>query len=225
MPFQADVLERCLERVWDYNGTPKASIFRVDAEDIDLFRGRPNTRIVSCPEEYIYAPAHFKDLSGSKNGNLRRNVQKFQRRDDVEVADYHMDDQHECLAVMNQWAALQKDKYGEVLYHGYTRNCLKQYKLFPRQDLFGKVIRISGEIRSFGFAGELRSGMGDMFIAYSDHRINGLNKYLKYCLFLGMEDQEFVNSSNAGDTPGLVFAKQELGPVALHPLYQVYAGR
>lgn len=225
MPFQPAVLERCLQRVRQYNGRAKASIFRIDAEDAGLFKDRPHTRIVSCPEEYVYAPAHYKDLSGGKNGNLRRNVNKFERRDDIEVADYRIDDQHECLAVIEQWETMQQDKYGELLYQGYTVNCLKQYEQFPRKDLFGKVIRIGGEIRSFGFAGEIRNGLGNLFITKSDHRINGLNKYLNYCLLRAMEHLELVNSSNAGDTPGLAFSKQELGPVALHPLYQVYAGR
>lgn len=225
MPFQPAVLERCMQRVRQHNGQAKASIFRIDAEDLGLFKDRPYTRIVSCPEEYIYAPAHYKDLSGGKNGNLRRNVNKFERRDDIEVADYRIDDQNECLAVIEQWNTMQQGKYGKLLYQGYTINCLKQYEQFPRSDLFGKVIRIGGEIRSFGFAGEMRNGLGNLFITKSDLRINGLNKYLNYCLLQAMEHLELVNASNAGDTPGLVFAKQELGPVALHPLYQVYVGR
>jgi len=225
MPFQPAVLERCLQRVRQYNGNHKASIFRIDAEDAGIFKGWSNTRMVACPEEYIYAPSNYKDLSGGRNGNLRRNVNKFERREDVSVTDYQLDDQHECLAVMEHWKALQKEKYGEVLFHGFTRNCLKQYDQFPRSDLFGKVIRIGGEIHSFGFAGEMRAGLGNLYITYSDHRINGLNKYLNYCLLRAMDGLDVVNASHAGNTPGLLHAKQELGPVALHPLYQVYAGR
>lgn len=224
MPFQPAVLERCLQRVQQYNGNNKVSIFRIDAEDAGIFKGWPNTRMVACPEEYIYAPSNYKDLSGGKNGNLRRNVNKFERREDVSVTDYQLDDQHECLAVMEHWKTLQKEKYGEVLFHGFTRNCLKQYDRFPRSDLFGKVIRIGGEIHSFGFAGEMRTGLGNLYITYSDHRINGLNKYLNYYLLRAMDGLDVVNASHAGNTPGLLHAKQELGPVALHPLYQVYVG-
>jgi UDP-N-acetylmuramyl pentapeptide synthase/poly-gamma-glutamate capsule biosynthesis protein CapA/YwtB (metallophosphatase superfamily) len=225
MPFQQAVLERCLERVRDYNGDPKASIFRIDAEDVELFKDRPNTRIVACPEEYIYAPASYRDLSGGKNRNLRRYVNKFESLDDVEVADYRLEDQAGCMVVMDRWVAFQKAKYGEVLFHGYTSNCLMQFERFPRQDLFGKVIRIGGEIRSFGFAGEMRTGLGNLFITYCDYQINGLNEYLNYCLLREMDSLELVNASNAGNTPGLIYAKQKLGPVALHPLFQVYAGR
>jgi hypothetical protein len=211
--------------VRDYDGTSRASIFRVDEEDMGPFRQRPNTRIVTRPEEYIYAPARYHDLSGNKNRNLRRGIQEIERGGGVEVLDYDVELMPECLAVLDRWNALQKEKYGSILYRVYTRNCLKQYALFPREALFGKVIRIGGEVVSFGFAGVMRTGMGNLFITYSDLRVDGLNKYLNYCLLRAMGDLELANASNAGDTPGLAFAKRALGPVALHPLHQVYAGR
>lgn len=223
MPFQADVLERCLERVRTFNGVAQASIFRVDGEDIPLFQHRANTRIVACPEEYIYAPVRYRDLSGRKNRDFRRGIQAVERLSDVEVLSYDVTYQQNCVALLDRWAAIQQTKYQNILFQGYTRNCLEQYPLFPRNDLFGKVIRIGGEVVSFGFAGEIRAGMGDLFITYSDHGVDGLNKYLIYSLLREMEGYEFVNSGTA-DTPGLAAAKQAIGPIAMHPMFQVYAG-
>lgn len=222
MPFQPEVLERCLRRTMDHNGTRKVSIFRIDAEDADLFRQRPNTRLATCPDEYIYAPSNYKAMAGGAYANLRLSVNKFQRRDDVTVDDYRLEDRDGCLQVMARWVERQQGKYEDVLFHGYTRTCLLQYERFPRRDLFGKVIRVAGEIRSFGFAGELRTGVGIIFITYSDHGINGLNRYLNYCLMRAMDNLACVNSSNAGDAPGLIHAKQALVPVSLHALFQVY---
>jgi spermidine synthase len=222
MPFQPEVLERCLQRSMEHNKSRKASIFRIDAEDADLFRTRPDTRLAACPDEFIYDPSHYLDLSGNKNRNLRRAIHAIEGRDDIEVLDYSTRHEKECLAVMDRWIAQQQHKYDEILFHGYTRCCLRQYDRFPRRDLFGKVIRIGGEIRSFGFAGEMRRGVGNLFITYSDHDIEGLNKFINVCLLRAMDGLEQVNSSNAGDTPGLLFAKQALGPVAMHSLYQVY---
>lgn len=224
IPLQTAVLERCIERLKAFNCSDRASLFRVDADDVGMLRGRAHTRLVSCPEEYIYAPANYLDLSGNKKRNLRRAIQSIQQRDDLEVLDYQSSHADECRQVLDQWAALQREKYGGVLYGGFTQGCLEQYEQFSRRDLFGKVIRLDGKVCSFGFAGEMRQGMGNLFITYSDLRIDGLNKFLYYCLLRDMEHLEFANASHAGDTPGLAFAKQALGPAFLYKPYQVYAG-
>lgn len=224
LPMQTAVLERCIERVKAFNRGDRASLFRVDADEVAEFRGRPNTRIVACPEEYIYAPASYADLSGNKKRNLRRAIQAMERRNDLEVIDYEARHAEECRQVLAQWAEQQHEKYGSVLYRGFTLGCLDQYERFPRQDLFGKIVRLDGKIASFGFAGEMRRGMGNLFITYSDLRVDGLNKFLNYLLLREMEHLEFANASHAGDTPGLAFAKQALGPAYLHRPYQVYAG-
>ncbi len=224
MPMQQDVLERCIERIKTFNCGSEASLFRVDAEDAAVLRDRPHTRIVPCPEEYIYAPANYLDLSGNKKRNLRRAIQSIQQRNDLEVLDYQACHAAECRQVLDQWAAVQSEKYDGVLYRGFTQGCLDQYEQFSRRDLFGKVIRLDGKICSFGFAGEMRQGMGNLFITYSDLRIEGLNKFLNYCLLRDMEHLAFANASHAGDTPGLAFAKQALGPAYLFQPCQVYAG-
>jgi len=224
MPMQAEVLERCIARVKAFGRAPKASLFRVDAADADLFRGRANTRIVTAPQEYIYAPASYADLSGNKKRNLRRAIQSVQQIDTLEVLDYAPAHASDCEQVMATWASVQRHKYSIISYGGFSRACLKLYEQFERRDLFGKVIRIDGKIRSFGFAGEMRPGMGNLFITYSDLRVKGLNKFLYYCLLREMAHLEFANAAHAGDTPGLAFAKQALGPAWLHQPYQIYTG-
>lgn len=224
IPAQPAVIERCIQRVKAFNKTDRASLFRVDPEDAKLFKGRPNTRIVTCPQEYIYAPETYLNLSGNKNGNLRRAIGHIARRADLEVLDYQTSDAPECKQVLDLWASMQREKYGSVLYGSYTRNCLDMYDQFPRRDLFGKVIRLDGKICAFGFAGEIRHNMGNLFIAYSDLRIDGLNRFLWVQLLRSMAHLELVNGGNAGDTPGLAFAKQSLRPVFLFQPNQVYAG-
>ena len=224
MPAQPAVIERCIQRVKAFNKADRASLFRVDPDDTALFKGRPNTRIVTCLQEYIYAPANYLDLSGNKKRNLRRAIQSVEKMDGLEVLDYDVSFAAECRQVLEQWAQLQREKYGGVQYGGFTHNCLDVYDQFPRRDLFGKVIRLDGKVCSFGFAGEMRKGMGNLFITYSDHRIEGLNKFLYQQLLLNMQHLEFANSSHAGDTPGLAFAKQALGPAYMFQPHQVYAG-
>ncbi|GAB4212744.1 MAG: hypothetical protein Fur007_05580 [Rhodoferax sp.] len=222
MPASPEVIERCIARIQSHNGAREATIFRVDEADLVLFKGRPNTRIVRCPEEFIYAPADYLDLSGGKKMNLRQAVRTVQALPDVVVQDYQPEFASECLAVLDQWAALQKEKYGQVLYSGFTKACLTQYASFDRRDLFGKVVRVQGQIRSFGFAGEMRRGMGNLFINYSDHRITRLSKFMYHQLFVNMADLAFVNASHGGDSPGLTDAKQSLRPVSMFQPFQVY---
>jgi UDP-N-acetylmuramyl pentapeptide synthase len=224
MPAEPAVIERCIARIRAFNQSARASLFRVDEADAALFSGRPNTRIVRCPPDYIYAPATYLNLSGNKNGNLRRAIGSIAKRPDLEVLDYQSADAAQCKQLLDQWAELQREKYGAVLYGSYTRDCLDMYDDFPRQDLFGKVIKLDGAICAFGFGGAMRQGMGNLFIAYSDLRIDGLNRFLWVHLLRDMESLALVNGGNAGDTPGLAFAKQSLRPVSLFQPCQVYAG-
>jgi UDP-N-acetylmuramyl pentapeptide synthase/poly-gamma-glutamate capsule biosynthesis protein CapA/YwtB (metallophosphatase superfamily) len=224
LPLQPAVLERCITRLQLFDTEKRANLFRVDADDLVLFRGRPNTRIVACPQEYVYAPARFLDLSGGKKGNVRREINKIQSLDGIEIQAYRSEYADECRSVLAQWAAMQKEKYVDILYGGSTEACLEQYDRFSRNDLFGKVIRLNGKVCSFGFAGEMRSGMGNIFTAYSDLSIKGINKFIWYLLIQEMQHIEFVNGSHAGDTPGLAFAKHALGPAFIHQPYQVYVG-
>jgi UDP-N-acetylmuramoyl-tripeptide--D-alanyl-D-alanine ligase len=226
MPLQTAVVERCIERIKAFNRSDRASLFRVDADDVALFRGRANTRIVACPEEYVYAPANYLDLSGGKKGKLRREINSIARLEGLEILDYQTAFAAECKGVLERWAALQEEKYGNVRYESFTIACLEQYDWFPRADLFGKVLRVNGDIRSFGFGGEMRRGMGNIFIAYSDLHIHGLSRFMNYTLLRGMEHLELANASHAGEppTPGLASAKQALGPAFMHRPYQVYAG-
>lgn len=224
MPFQPAVLERCIERIKAFNRADRASLFRVDASDVEQFRTRKNTRIASCPEEYVYAPANYLDLSGKAKKKLRHAININLKRDDLEVADYLPADADECKRLLEVWGRLQREKYGKVLYSSFTLACLDQYDRFPRTDLFGKVVKLNGQICSFGFAGEMRRGMGNLFIGYSDLRVPGLNRFSIYCRLREMEHLDFANASHAGDAPGLAVAKQALVPAFMHRPYQVYAG-
>jgi len=224
MPMQQDVLERCIERIKAFQHGGSASLFRVDADDAAMLRDRQQTRIVACPQEYIYAPAWYDDLSGGAKEHLRRELKKLQQQQAIEVLDYCSEFAGECKDMLKQWARLQQEKYQSILYGPLTHAFLDHYPQFSRTDLFGKVIRVDGVIRSFGFAGEIRRQMGNVTIAYSDLRIRGLNRMLWIELLRAMKHLDYANGSHAGDTPGLAFAKQSLGPALMFQPYQIYAG-
>lgn len=221
-PFNPDALRQALVRVREFNGNPRAVIYWVDEEDLGLLAQFWETlRAYPMNREYIYAPANYRTLAGKATRNLRRNLDKIVARDDVVVRDFTVADRGDCLALLDEWAAQQEEKYGRVSYQRYTRNCIELAGRFTRPDLFGKVILVGGQIRSFGFAGEIRKGMANLFITYSDLNIKGLNQYLYYQLLLDLEGCELANAAMA-DTPGLKFAKEALCPVSTHGMFRVH---
>lgn len=222
MPMNEGVLKQCLERVRDFNQGRRALIYWVDEEDIRGFEKlEGSARAVPLDREYLYDPKIYPSLSGRPTRNLRRNLEKMWSRDDVEVRAFEEKDIEDCIGLMGEWASIQQDKYEQIMYQRYTRNCVKLSGHFGSRDLFGKVVLVDGKIRSFGFAGEIRTGLANLFISYSDHNIKGLNQFLTYHLMLELQDYDLVNSARA-DTPGLKFAKEALCPVATHGMYRVH---
>jgi len=217
------VLKACLERVRDFNNAKRAVVFWVDEEEIRVFEnlGGSARAILIDDREYIYDPKIYRSLSGKSTRNLRRNLDKMFSRADVEVRAFEERDVEDCLGLMDEWAVIQQDKYEQIAYQRYTKNCVKFSGHFDKTDLFGKVVLVGGKIRSFGFAGEIRTGLANLFISYSDHNIKGLNQFLTYHMMLDMQDYDLVNSAQA-DTPGLKFAKEALCPVSTHGVSRVH---
>lgn len=224
MPMNENVLRHCLERVRTFNNGNRVTIYWVDAEDIGLLGGLwEQLRVYPMNKEYIYDPKIYRALSGKKTRDLRHNLNRIAAREDVEVRPFENGDIAACLALMDEWADQQRAKYEHISYRRYTKNCVRHSSLFGKPDLFGKVVLVGGNIRSFGFAGEIRRGLANLFITYSDLAINGLNRFLIYHFMLDLESCDLVNSAMA-DTPGLIAAKDSLCPVAMHGVYRVHVG-
>lgn len=224
MPMNAKVLRECLERVRTFNGNHRATLYWVDEEDIGLLAGLWDTlRFYPMHREYLYDPKIYRHLAGKKTRDLRHNLSRVAARNDVSVRPFAPGDAEVCLALMDEWAGQQRDKYGRIAYQRYTKNCLRHNTLFPAPDLIGKVVLVDGQVKAFGFAGEIRAGLANLFITYSDLAVSGLNRYLIYQFMLDLEACDLVNSAMA-DTPGLVAAKESLCPVAMHGVYRVHVG-
>lgn len=201
MPMNFAVLKRCLDRCRDFNKSKSAAVRMVDAEDLAVARGLEGASTVQVCSEYLYDPMFYRSLDGKRARDLAHNLNRVKKRDDVEVRYYAAGDAPACLALLNEWWEMQKGKYEDIHYQRYTKACLNMSAQFDRTDLFGKVILVDGKIRSFGFAGEIREGLGSLFITYSDHSIKGLNYFLYYQLFRDLEGYALANGSRA-DTPG-----------------------
>lgn len=220
MPMNVAVLQSCLDRCREFNHSKKAAVRMVDAADLGVASAIEGASTVPVCSEYLYDPSFYRTLAGHKARNLAHNLNRVKNRDDVAVRDYVAEDAPDCLALLDEWWGMQQGKYEDLHYQRYTKACLKMATQFDRTDLFGKVILVDGNIRSFGFAGEIRKGVGNLFITYSDHNIKGLNYFLYYQLLQEMEGYALANGSRA-DTPGGKFAKDALCPVSMHEVYRI----
>jgi hypothetical protein len=216
-------LNLCLERVRAYKNSKKAVIYRVDEKDIGKLENlEADVRTIPLEKDYIYDPKIYRSLAGGEKYVLRRNLKKIMARDDVEVRAFEEGDIKDCLALMNEWAVTQEDKYdGHVAPRGFAKRCVRHSTLFDKKDLFGQVVLVGGKIRSVGFAGEIRTGLANLFITYSDHNISGLSRFQVYHLLLELEGYDLANYAYA-TTPGLIYAKESLCPVSKHAMYRVH---
>ncbi len=221
VPMNVAVLKNCLDRCRDFNHSKSATVRMVDEEDIGVVSSLEGASAVPVCSEYIYDPKFYRSLSGGKTRNLRHNLTRIETRGDVAVRPYEAADAADCLALLDKWWEMQKEKHEIFNFRRYTMACLKNASQFDQTDLFGKVILVDGKIRSFGFAGEIRAGLGNLFITYSDHNVKGLNYFLNYQLLQDMEGYESANASRA-DTPGVKFAKEALCPVSMHEIYRIH---
>jgi hypothetical protein len=222
MPMNEKVLKRCLDRVRAYNNTKKAEICRVDEQELAILESLgADIQAMPLESEYVYAPKNYRSLAGAKHHKLRQDINRIMARDNVEVRDFVEGDRKSCIALMDEWAVIQQDKYdGPVAPRGFARRCVRHSTLFNKIDLFGLVVVIDGNIRSVGFAGEIRRGLANLFITYSDHNYFGLNRFLFYQFMLKLDEYDLVNYAGAA-TKGLQFAKESLRPVMQHGMYRV----
>lgn len=221
MPMSTSALRLAVQRVKDFNFSKNAVIFWVDAENLGIFDSIPTKKIITLDQEYIYSPATFKSMEGSKFKNFRYNLSRIRARDDIQIRPYNIDDADACLRVLSDWTELQSSKYENIRGHDYTQECLRLAPQFNSRDLFGLVVLVGGEIRSFGFGGEMRPGLGNIFITKSDHRIKGLNYFLRYHLVLTMDGCELVNDSTANGA-GVQYAKESCCPVSMHSMFRIH---
>jgi len=222
MPLQVAVLQRCVERVGQYNQGGRTSIFRMDADEAESLRTLPGVRISVRPEEYLYAPGRYQKLSGDAFADLRHAVNQVRRLGDVQVLPYTHADATDCRAVHQQWIDAQGGKYPAINNLTFTRNCLAMADSFPSAELSGVVVRINGEAKAFGFFGEMRADLGNLFISYSDHRIGGLHRFLTLQMLGGLQHLALVNSGDDAGAPSLAAAKRALRPVGMQAMCQVY---
>jgi len=220
-PMNVTALKNSIELISDYNRDKFTRIVWLDEQEAVELASVPGLEyeLNYKYEEYMYNPDLYRDMAGKKFARIRNQNNKIFKTPHLEILPYDTKYADQCLNLLKDWEATQGTKYEFFDDRGYTRSCLKFVDLFPEQDLFGKVITIDDQVKSFGFAGQMHSDLATWFIAKSDHSVTGLNNFMLCDLFRSLQSFSLINGSSDLGYPGLKFAKESLQPVDKLKIY------
>lgn len=228
LPFNKDILEESLNRIHNYEDRKKARILWVDSNDLKETRTHKifdDIYFNFRESEYLYNPKIYENLAGSKFRYLRRGLSNINKLDNVEVVEYSRKYKKECLVLLDKWESKQKLKYNNLQDTTYTKMCLQNADMFDKEDIFGLVVKIDGDIKSFGFAGEMTEKSGNLFITKSDPDVTGLNVYIEYLLMMKMQNLDFLNAASDMGYEGLKFNKRSFRPILMLNMYEAYSDK
>lgn len=223
LPFKHETFKNSLERVYRYYGRKKASVLWVDRDDLKKIRGYRDLENIIFnfkEQEYMYDPKIYEQPQGHRFRNIRKAINKIKSLENVEVIPYSKEHKKECLELLETWQNRQDSKYENFADTTYTKMCLEHAHLFDKNDLFGLIIKIDSKIRSFNFAGEITKSTGNLFIAKSDHNINGLNVYMQYLMMSTKREFDILNAASDMGYEGLRFNKRSLLPAKMLNMYK-----
>ncbi len=220
LPLSSHNQAQAFNRVYQYKGYKTANIIWVDREDVlKLKQDYPTMTFKYKMSEYIYKPQIYNTLSGKKLKNLRHQLTNMSKNENIVIVDYEKKYEIECLELYEYWTSMQKAKYVSVSDEKYTKNCLKYFNDFSNNDLNGIVILQDNKVKSFGFFGEINEEVLNLFIAKSNHNINGIQSYLKYSVLMKNQEYLLVNDG-PGISKGLGASKRMFRPVLMHKVYK-----
>jgi hypothetical protein len=216
LPFDPQVLQRCIERANDFNGDRKARVLKIDEKDSELIATASHLRLRKRHLQYLYDPASYADLAGRKFRTVRRNVNRIEERGDITVLPYTNDCLKGCLDLLNRWRKHHREAHGTLGGYGTSKRLLTIVGTLPERDMCGEVISINDEVVAFGFGGEIRPGIGAFLEAKSDPEIPGLSYFQRYSFLRKQTRFTLINDGSDTGRSGLRQLKQSLRPAAMH---------
>ena len=223
LPFNKDLLMQSLLLIKEFNNSGTSTILWCDADDIknirkhDIFNDI--IKFKYNQSEFIFQPSKYNDLSGGHFRNIRQQIIGINKLENVKVIPYENKYYQECINIYNLWKTTQKNKYDLISDETYTKISLLEFGKFSKKDLDGIVIMIDNKVKAFAFYGSINDNIGNMFIGKSDHKIRGLQAFLKYQVLLNMQDFNLANDSD-GISCDLYEAKKKFRPILMHKIYK-----
>ena len=224
LPHDPAVLTRCLQRIDDYNRDHRGRVLKLDAGDVAALEGA-GLRVRPRKQQYLYAPAVYRDLAGGRFRTLRRQLRRVAELDGLRARPYAPADEPACLDLLAGWRRHHRANHGTRGGVGGCRRILRLAASLAAPELLGEVIEFGGRVVGFAFGGRLRAGHGVFIEARCDAGLPGLSYYQRhhFLLTLGGQGIETVNDGPDVGRAGLAQLKNSLRPVAMHTEYR--AGR
>jgi hypothetical protein len=216
IPFDHDVLKRCLERANEFNGDRKARILRGDEQDADTVADHPGLEIRQRRAQYLFAPANYEDLSGRRLRTVRRQVAAFEELEGIAIRPMDASDRDACHALLREWKRTHRDAHGTAGGAGTTGRGIDLLGTLPDQDLTGELVFWSDRLVAFALGGEIRPGVACFFDAKSDPSVPGISYAHRRSFMLRMRDFQYLNDGSDTGREGLRQLKDSLRPVRMH---------
>ena len=219
-PFNLAALRHAEDRLRQFNSDNICNILWIEeAQYSDFSKLAYSIRFVE--DEFIYDTQLIVASNGKQVDRLQKNLKRFSKLPNIEIRNYQLADKESCLNLLGNWRnTLEKEKGIKIGGYGYTNNILKYAVEFDEEILKSQVVVIDGRIRAFTFGGKITSTHGSIFIAISDHAIEGLGYLVRMEFMKANQNLPFFNDSSDAGRKGLSFIKNAFRPVVKNRLYR-----
>ena len=218
IPLSAEALVAVLNEMREVNGGRHPRILWLDEADrLRLPPGRLEIRLTS--REYLYDPSKVAAAAGRPYRDLRKKLRRFRRGSDPHFREMTAEDVTSCEALLRHWRIRQGRKRDFLLDWGYTRSALSNYGRWTSEELQGWCVELTGRIAAFAFAGRMRAGLANFFVAKTDPEVRGLSEYLRMEVYRALTGFDLVNDAGDLGIPGLRQHKRKFRPVERIPVY------
>lgn len=220
MPFNQQVLLRCLQRINAFNGDLTGRILWIGETLKNEIEAMGVCTVKECDQEFIYDPKTFLDLNGSKYKILRYHLRRAEKAGKIHGRPFVAGDKGACLRLLEKWRRDMVQKGMKVDGYAANRACIFLFDQCPVEDLQGWVYEIDGQIRGFAFGGHLTGEFGCSFVHATDHDFPSLGYYAHHDFYKSMTKYFAINEAGTGGLEGLKFVKDKLAPVRLESIYR-----
>ena len=173
-------------------------------------------------EQYLFNPADFDDLGGSRLRTVRRNVSAIEKLPNVELRPYRPEDAEACYRLLDAWTAEHRERHGTSGGRSSARRMIRLAGALPETVLRGQVILIDGELVGYGFGGAIHSQLGCFHEAKCKSDIKGLTYYQRRSFLSSLRDYPLVNDGSDVGRQGLRQIKQSFRPTGMHREHRGY---
>lgn len=162
--------------------------------------------------DYVYNTQDLLTLRGRKFASKRNHINKFMMEyPDYEYARMTLDDLPECLAMTDQWLALQPELTWDL--EDEYLSVQEMLRNFQALEVTGGLIRVRGKVVAYSIGEMITPDMAIIHIEKADEGIPGLYAAInRFFVEDAWEDTTWINREDDMGLPGLQRAKESYHP-------------